>query len=110
MVLTVTVVSKRNVKAGIGEMKCYECGDEGHIATDCPNGAADDGKPPWCGICDPYTRLVGNSAGIPIRCPDCHPLRGQRLNQFKRCPACKMQIHDWDTAPCGQHSWRRPAA
>lgn len=90
-------------------MKCFDCGVEGHIAADCPNRelSADNKKPPWCGICDPRTRLVGNSEGIPMRCPDCHPRGGQHLEQFQRCPGCKMLIHKWDTAPCGHHSVRR---
>lgn len=89
-------------------MQCYRCGMEGHRERDCLIAAIDNGdKPPWCGICDPNSRLVGNASGIPIRCPDCHPFRGQQLKQFKRCPGCKMQIHEWDTSPCGSHSSRQ---
>jgi hypothetical protein len=31
-------------------------------------------KPPWCGQCDEYTRQRENDAGLPYRCPECHPL------------------------------------
>lgn len=33
------------------------------------------GRPPWCGACDPETRLIGDDR--PRRCPECHPLRGE---------------------------------
>lgn len=86
-------------------MKCFDCGTEGHIAPNCPNAElAADGRPPWCGICDERTRLVAVPGGKVDRCRECHPLARQNLKQHRRCPACKMLVHEWDTAPCGYHS------
>lgn len=31
-------------------------------------------RPPWCGGCDPGTRLADDPHGRPARCPRCHPL------------------------------------
>ena len=39
-----------------------------------PNGPG-GARPPWCGTCDPATRLTGDP---PRRCPDCHPLAATR--------------------------------
>ena len=86
-------------------MICFRCRQEGHIERDCAMTAFDDDPGPyWCGICEKRTRLVGTSGGQPGRCPDCHPLRYEHLKHIQRCPSCHMLIHDWDNAPCGQHS------
>lgn len=87
-------------------MKCFQCQGDGHIAADCPDGnSPGGGKPPWCGICDPRTRLVGLGPDGPLaRCATCHPLRGQLLRQHKRCSGCRMIIPASDSNPCGQHS------
>jgi Zinc knuckle len=88
-------------------MRCFECDDEGHIARDCPNRAIDakDGKPPWCGVCDERTRLIG--LDIVHRCQECHPLARKMLRQFRRCPRCRMLVCEWDTSPdCRHHSAR----
>lgn len=92
------------------DLTCFSCGNQGHLARDCP---ADDNetdkkrKPPWCGNCDRITRLIQLGA-IVTRCQECHPLQGVPLPQHDRCPGCHMVIHSWDNHPCGQHS--SPAA
>jgi hypothetical protein len=59
----------RTVGAGTSSTRTYSA--SGGRST--PNGAPATGeKPPWCGTCDPQTRLTGEP---PKRCPDCHPLR-----------------------------------
>lgn len=63
-----------------------------------------EGKPPWCGICDQRTRLVGVPGGCVARCQECHPLARQHLKQHRRCQACKVLVYEWDNAPCGSHS------
>ena len=87
-------------------MKCFECGGEGHIAKDCD--FANSSGPPWCGICEQRTRLTMTADDRAVRCPECHPLRHQRLPQHYRCPHCKMIVHEWDNGTCGHHS--SPAA
>jgi hypothetical protein len=91
---------------GIENFNCFRCKKPGHLERDCPEKeSAENRKPPWCGICDPVTRLAGLGPDGPMaRCGDCHPLRGQLLKQHRRCPACKMVIHSWDNKPCGFHS------
>lgn len=85
---------------------CFSCGDSGHIAAECPNSEALDTRPTWCGICDRRTRLVtvDRDNGTVKRCPDCHPSPRKPLTQHRRCTACRMTVHEWDTSPCGQHS------
>jgi hypothetical protein len=89
---------------------CWECNEPGHVAADCRNKAisGSDGKPPWCGICDERTRLIGVPGDKLARCQECHPLRHAHLRQHRRCPSCRLLVHEWDTAPCGHHS--SPAA
>jgi len=85
---------------------CFDCGDRGHVAADCPNREITDTRPRWCGVCDPRTRLVAvnRDATEVTRCQECHPTPRKPLAQHKRCPACKMIVHEWDTAACGEHS------
>lgn len=91
----------------IENLKCHGCGGKGHFERDCQNREIDGAsrRPPWCGICDPQTRLVGLGPDGPMaRCSDCHPLRGQLLVQHKRCTGCRILIYSWDNNPCGKHS------
>lgn len=85
-------------------VKCWDCGDTGHIAGACPNTAAtgSDGKPPWCGSCDERTRLVDLGDKM-RRCHQCHPLRGRMLPQHRGCPSCGEFIYVWDHAGCDNH-------
>ncbi len=84
--------------------KCWDCGETGHVVADCPNRAAagTDGRPPWCGICDEHTRLMGIDEMH--RCPVCHPLGRKQLRQHRKCPQCHVTVYEWDTAPCGRHA------
>lgn len=85
--------------------KCWDCGETGHVVADCPNQAvaASDGKPPWCGICDERTRLIGFD--IVSRCQQCHPMARKQLRQFRRCPHCRALVYEWDTAiDCSGHT------
>lgn len=81
---------------------CFECGDEGHFAANCPNRAAIN----EC-ICDPRTHLV--DLGDKVKRCECHPKSGETLRQFRRCPSCRKLIHEWDSNPCGSHSTRESA-
>jgi hypothetical protein len=91
-------------------MKCFGCGTEGHIASNCPNTEmAADGRPPWCGICDERTRLIGIPGDRVARCQECHPMAREQLKQFRRCPLCKKLVYEHDTAPCGSHVTRDAA-
>lgn len=49
----------------------------GRAARTGATAAAYD-KPPWCGVCDPETRLTGPS-DHPHRCLACHPLRAESV-------------------------------
>jgi len=84
-------------------VKCYECGDEGHVAKACPNAIYTPASGTWCGYCDERTRLVDLGDKVK-RCPDCHPLRGQLLKQHRKCPSCREIVYEWDQAPCGRHT------
>lgn len=91
--------------------KCFGCGTEGYVQSDCPYCAdVTDKRPPWCGICDQRARLRWLSAdGTQVqRCPDCHPQPRKPLAQHRRCPDCKMIVYIWDTGECGKHE--SPAA
>lgn len=94
--------------------KCWDCGETGHVVADCPNRAiaGGDGRPPWCGICDERTRLMGTD--VAHRCPVCHPESRRQLRQHRKCPSCHVTVYEWDNAPCGSHASpaakdRRPA-
>lgn len=82
---------------------CFDCGETGHVARECPNVAyvRGDGSG-WCGYCDERTRLVDLGDKV-RRCPDCHPLRGQMLKQHRKCASCHAIVYVWDLAPCDQH-------
>jgi hypothetical protein len=84
---------------------CYGCGEKGHIESECPYAAelAADGKPPWCGICDRRSRLIGAPGGQPARCTQCHPSRRKQLAQHRRCPTCHVVVYEWDNSECGHH-------
>lgn len=88
----------------LDHITCFECGDVGHIAAHCPNRAVVDGT---CGMCDPRTQLV--DLGDKARRCECHPKYREPLRQFRRCPACHAEIHEWDSNPCGSHSMRDAA-
>ena len=94
---------------------CFDCGDEGHIRSECPNTAFTSGTgSTWCGFCDERTRLIDLGDKM-RRCGDCHPLRdapaaraagrpGQhKLAQHGVCPACRQVVYEWDHAPCDKH-------
>lgn len=92
-------------------MKCFECGDDGHMSRSCPNRdmirreqAAADGKPIWCGECDRRTRLIITTTDghdVATRC-QCHPESHKLPAQFTRCH-CGTVIYQWDTAGCDRH-------
>jgi len=85
---------------------CRACGDEGHYARSCPNTEILDARPPWCGVCDPDTRLVALNADGTLckRCPDCHETPGRPLPQHARCGKCKQVIYKWDAkTDCDKH-------
>jgi Zinc knuckle len=85
-------------------MRCFDCGDDGHIAANCPNVTVDvGGKPRWCGFCDERTRLI-DRGDVAARCQECHPLRHRQLKQHRKCPFCHMTVYEWDHSPCGEHS------
>lgn len=42
-----------------------------------PDSPGRPSRPPWCGDCDPRTRLAELDDGRIRRCPACHPLRGK---------------------------------
>jgi len=100
-------------------VKCFGCGEYGHIERDCPANSyaselGDGDKPPWCGECDRYSRLIYFIApsGIPDRpgtvtarrCKVCNPQGHLLAVQFKRCKQCKAVTYIWDTATeCGSH-------
>ena len=85
-------------------MRCFDCGEDGHIAPNCPNGEIDKtGRPLWCGFCDERTRLV-DGGDVAARCLQCHPARHQTLRQHRRCPHCHLIVYQWDNGECGNHS------
>ena len=94
----------------MGSDDCFECGEPGHLARDCPArlAAAETRapKPLWCGNCDKETRLVyGIVHGeyLAMRCTRCHPLRFVPLKHHRRCGGCNMIVYTWDQSPCALH-------
>ena len=88
---------------------CYECGDTGHIAPNCPNKAwtvsdsSGDGRPAWCGMCDQRSRHVDLPDGRVKRC-QCHPESHLQLKRHRKCPICHRTIVEWDSAnDCDLH-------
>lgn len=45
------------------------------------NPSAPIPKPEWCGECDPNNRQRSNDEGRQFRCPICHPLRHEPVNE-----------------------------
>lgn len=85
-------------------MKCFDCGEDGHIAPNCPNGEIDaTGKPPWCGFCSERTRLI-DAGDLVARCQQCHPHRARQLPQHRKCPRCHVTVYRWDEEECGSHA------
>lgn len=63
-------------------------------------------QPPWCGMCDPDTRLIAKNAEQTLleKCDNCHDAPDKPLPQHARCPRCKRTIYKWDTrSPCDKH-------
>ena len=85
-------------------MRCFDCGEDGHIAPNCPNSEMDSGgRPPWCGVCDERTRHI-DAGDVVARCQVCHPLRNRQLRQHRKCPHCRMTVYQWDNEKCGNHA------
>lgn len=85
---------------------CFTCGADGHIARNCPNEEVLDTRPPWCGVCDPDTRIVSARADGDVlrKCPTCHPSPSKQLPQHSRCGKCKETVYKWDLrTECGKH-------
>ena len=84
-------------------MRCYECGADGHVKSDCPNkawiasDAAADGRPRWCGTCDERSRHIELADGRVKRC-QCHPESHMQLTQHRKCPSCRKTVVTWDTS------------
>ena len=88
-------------------LKCFRCGELGHLSAGCPKHAqlqmtAEDVAMPWCGICDPRTR-IRRGVEPTSRCPSCHPKRHEKLVQHTRCKGCRKIICVWDVADCDRH-------
>lgn len=92
-------------------MKCYDCGEPGHRAKDCPEKqfAAELGvdKPPWCFQCDRETRLVyfqRDGYVTARKCYTCHPNSQTLPAQFSKCRNCRTVVYHWDIrSECGTH-------
>ena len=87
-------------------ISCTYCGATGrHMTSECPD-LATSSKPPWCGECNPQTRLIDHGT-YASRCPSCHPHGRLPLHQHKRCGGCHQLTYVFDDTKCGSH---RPIA
>jgi hypothetical protein len=90
------------------DLTCFRCRETGHLSANCPKHAQlqmtapETPAVPWCGTCDPRTRLM-RGVEPTSRCPDCHPRRHDLLVQHRRCKGCRKLVYAWDVADCGQH-------
>jgi hypothetical protein len=71
------------------------------MTSECPE-LTSGGRPPWCGACDPRTRLTEHG-GYLRRCAHCHPSAHKPLAQHKICGGCRQTVYAFDTQPCGEH-------
>lgn len=85
--------------------RCFDCGDTGHMAYNCPNRAAiNDGRPIWCGTCDEHSRHVqADATGDAMKRCHCHPGSHKMLPQHRRCPSCRTVVYTWNTSGCDGH-------
>ena len=82
---------------------CNYCGATGrHMTSECPE-LTTNGKPGWCGNCDPRTRLIDHGTYM-SRCADCHPNAHKTLAHHKRCGGCRKTVYAFDDSKCGEHT------